>query len=657
MKRRATKLERRAALRRRVLLAGWLLGACVILARSAALQVVEGSEWRGVALNQHRKTVQVPAARGTILDRDGVPMAVSQERFRVSVAPPELRDADEAAALLSEALGLGEREAGRVTRSKKRWVVLGGHHPPSVKELLGGVRGIYLERDLPRYYPHGDLARAVLGNVRDGKGAGGVEQAFDETLNGRPGEEIQARDSGGNPVPGETVLVEAPVTGGEVVLTLDMDLQEIAHEALSHQLEETGARRGDLLITDPNTGEILAMVSLPGGPGAGMAALTTPYEPGSTLKPFTVAALLNHRAATMEDSVDTGMGTWTVAGRTLHDVHPKTGYLTLGESLRYSSNVGVAKMAQGLTPAQQYENLRDFGFGVITGIGVPGEASGILRRPDRWSGQSAASLAIGYEISVTPLQMAMAYGALANGGKLMEPRLVREVRDGRGKVLERNRPRMVRRVVPKRVTKEITPVLVEVVDQGTGTRARLSTFSVAGKSGTARAYDPSGGYSQGGYHSSFIGFFPAENPQMVILVKLERPQGAYYGGATAAPVTRATLEAVLAARRAPIDRSALASMARRPDSSPSVPAVRFASRGVEPPAPPSETPADPDGAAIPVPDVSGLTARAAVRRLHALGLRVSWTTDGTISGTHPVAGTRLAPGDTVRLRAYRGDDG
>jgi cell division protein FtsI (penicillin-binding protein 3) len=144
---------------------------------------------------------------------------------------------------------------------------------------------------------------------------------------------------------------------------------------------------------------------------------------------------------------------------------------------------------------------------------------------------------------------------------------------------------------------------------------------------------------------------------MVILVKLERPQGAYYGGATAAPVTRATLEAVLAARRAPIDRSALASMARRPDSSPSVPAVRFASRGVEPPAPPSETPADPDGAAIPVPDVSGLTARAAVRRLHALGLRVSWTTDGTISGTHPVAGTRLAPGDTVRLRAYRGDDG
>jgi cell division protein FtsI (penicillin-binding protein 3) len=314
-------------------------------------------------------------------------------------------------------------------------------------------------------------------------------------------------------------------------------------------------------------------------------------------------------------------------------------------------------LAQGLTHAQQYENLRDFGFGAATGVGVPGEASGILRRPEFWSGQSAVSLAIGYEISVTPLQMTMAYGALANGGKLMEPRLIREVRDRHGRVLIENKPRVVRRVVPRRVTREITPVLVSVVDGGTGTRARLATFSVAGKSGTSRAYDANGGYARGGYFSSFIGFFPAEDPQLVIFVKLERPEGAYYGGATAAPVTRATLEAVLAAREPPIDRRALASMAKRADAP--APAtdgavLRFASL---PPVLPD--PADPvlEAGRVPVPDVSGLPARAAIRRLHALGLRVEWRSDGPIAGTLPAAGTHVARGDTIRLRTGRGDDG
>ena len=552
------------------------------------------------------------------------------------------------------------RKARAIAGSSKRWVVVAGHFSTAVREVLGGVPGIYLERDLPRFYPHDNLVRAVLGSLYGGRGADGVEAAYDSILRGRDGQEIQARDSRGEPVPGETVLVQAPESGGEVVLTLDLDLQEIAHEALSAAIEETGSRGGDLLITDPSTGEILAMVSLPTGTGAGMSSLTTPYEPGSTLKPFTVAAILSNGVATMKDSVDTGAGSWRVAGRTLNDVHPKGGYLTMADALRFSSNVGIAKLAQGLAPARQYENLRDFGFGVSTGIGIAGEASGILRKPEQWSRQSPASLAIGYEISVTPLQMAMAYGALANGGKLMEPRLIKEVRDGRGRVVEQNRPRMVRRVVPKRVTREITPILVDVVDQGTGTRARLSTFAVAGKSGTARAYDPEGGYAAGSYYSSFIGFFPAEAPQLVVFVKLARPQGAYYGGATAAPVTRATLEAILAARQAPIDRRALASMARRtadPVPAGNVP-TRFASWSLDGPAaeaPPAARTADPTR--IPVPDVSGLPARAAVRRLHALGLRVSWPHDGPITGTVPPSGSHVARGDTVRLESREGDDG
>jgi len=375
-----TKQERRTAFRRRLLLAGWLMGGAVILARAAELQVVEGADWHVVAEGQHRKTVQVPASRGAILDRNAVPMAVSRERVRVSVAPHELANADQAAGLLSEALELSPRKARAIVGSSRRWVVVAGHYSTAVREILSGVPGIYLERSLPRFYPHGDLVRAVLGSLQDGRGADGVEAAYDSILRGRDGQEIQARDSRGAPVPGETVLVQAPESGSEVVLTLDLDLQEIAHEALSAAVEETGSRGGDLLITDPSTGEILAMVSLPSGTGTGMSSLTTPYEPGSTLKPFTVAAILNNGVATMDDSVDTGVGSWRVAGRTLNDVHPQGGYLTLGDALRVSSNVGIAKLAQGLSPAEQYENLRDFGFGVSTGIGIAGEASGTVVR-------------------------------------------------------------------------------------------------------------------------------------------------------------------------------------------------------------------------------------------------------------------------------------
>lgn len=440
-----------------------------------------------------------------------------------------------------------------------------------------------------------------------------------------------------------------------MVLTLDLDLQEIAYEALSGALDETGAEGGDLLITDPRTGEILAMVSLRnGGADPALSAVNTPYEPGSIMKPFTVAGLLARGLVSLGDSVDAEEGVWTVAGRTIRDVHAE-GELTLADALRVSSNVGVAKAARAFTPAQQYESLRDFGFGSPTGISLPGEATGTLRRPGRWSRQSSASLAIGYEVSVTPLQMAMAYGALANGGRLMEPRLVREIRDSEGRVVERRSPRVVRQAVPLNVTRAVSRVLVDVVEDGTGTAARLSSFSVAGKSGTSRVYG-GGGYEVGGYFSSFAAFFPADDPQLVVFVKLERPRGQYYGGATAAPVTRSTLEAVLSVRRPPLDRGALARTRRASARTPPPTApVRFAalpasgrddpsargSQGVPMPTVTRE--------GVPVPEVAGLPLRTAVRRLHALGLRAEVPGVGGVVGSDPGAGHRLSVGDTVRI--------
>ncbi|MBW3535765.1 MAG: PASTA domain-containing protein [Gemmatimonadetes bacterium] len=657
--------------RRRLMLVAWMLGACVLVARAVQLQVLEGAVWREAALQQHRTSEEVPAARGTIVDRDGVVLAVSRETYRVSVAPHEVRDRDALETLLVETLDLSPREARRVTDPGRRWIVVPGRFPPSVREPLSGVRGVHLERQLDRFYPHGELARGLLGTVLDGEGVGGIEQAFDDLLRGTPGRQVLARDNVGTPIPGEILVVEPPAAGGEVHLTLDLDLQEIAHQALSEAVEKTGSRGGDLLVTDPSTGEILALVSMKDGRSDALAAINAPYEPGSTLKPFTVAALLGSGLASLEDSIDTGNGTWTVAGRTLHDVRGY-GAMTLADALRHSSNVGVAMAASVLDPGTHYEALRDFGFGMETGIELPGEVPGLLRRPERWSAQSPVSLAIGYEIAVTPLQMAMAYGALANGGDLMEARLVRELRDARGGLVERREARRVRRAVPRGVTRELARVLVDVVEDGTGTAARLGTFRVAGKSGTSRAYGEDG-YAAGRYFASFAGFFPADDPQLVIFVKLHAPRGAYYGGATAAPVTRATMEAVLAARRTPLDRRALIDAARRtsldrrallesarrdPQPVREAPGVRFAALTADArqplPAPqPAMTSPLPSGV-VRVPDISGLSPRAAVRRLHAVGLRVTWDGGGGVLGTAPGAGTHVAPGDTVLVGAAVG---
>lgn len=621
--------------RRRLLLAGWLLTCVGIVGRSVELQVVEGPAWQAVAARQHRKTIELPAPRGRILDRDGNPLALSHETVRVSVAPGEVRDPEAVAALLSETLDVPLRALRDDVTSGRRWVVLPGTYPPAVRERLAGVRGVYLETELQRVYPHGDLARSILGSVRDGEGAGGVEQAFDTVLRGRPGRVILARDSEGREIPGESYMVEASRAGNDLVLTIDLALQEIAHEALEDAISSTGARGGDLLITDPATGEILAMASLRDGRPT-LSAVNTPYEPGSTLKPFTVAALLGEGLASLEDSVDTGDGSWTVAGRTVRDVHPH-GRMTLGDALRVSSNVGIARFATDLPAADQYQALRDFGFGAPTGVELPGEAAGTLRRPSEWSRQSPVSLAIGYEIAVTPIQMAMAYGALANGGRLMEARLTRE------------EPRTLRRVVREDVADAIGRVLVEVVEDGTGTAARLgNAFRVAGKSGTSRAYGEDG-YERGSYFASFAGFFPADAPQLVVFVKLERPQGAYYGGAAAAPVTRATLEAILAARRPPLDRGALVQAASAAPPRSAFLSASFASRSVPPVLEGSAR--APRVGDVPVPDVRGLSPRVAARRLHALGLRVAVEGGGPVGATVPAAGSRLAPGDTVRLRA------
>jgi cell division protein FtsI (penicillin-binding protein 3) len=641
--------------RRLTLLGGFGAAMLLVLGQAVRLQAVEGEKWARMAEEQQRERVPLAARRGSIFDRDGVPLALSHETFRVSVAPHELLDRRAAARQLRDALGLSAADAERAIDDRRRWVVLRGRFTAEQRRRVGEMRGVYFERRLERFYPQGEIAREVIGVVAgDGRALGGVEQQLDALLRGEPGYSVLRRDARGRAQPTISLPVVDPVDGADVHLTIDFDLQEIADGALREAIDSTGASGGDLLISDPRTGEVLAAVSRRDGRARSLTAITEPYEPGSTLKPFLAAAILQEGRATLQDTVFAENGRWNDGRRTVTDTHAAE-WLTLRDVIRVSSNIGIIKFNERLTPGEQYQYLRDFGFGTPTGIEYPAESTGRLRRPAAWTAYSPASLAMGYEISVTPLQMMAAYGALANGGVLLEPYLVREVREPGGRPPRERGTQPVRRVLSPEVTSQITDALVAVVREGTATRAAYATFAVAGKTGTARRTGPGGRYEAGSYTSSFAGYFPADAPQMVIFVKLDQPRGGYYGGLTAAPVTRETLQGLLAARSTGFDtRPLLASRlpasrrgnrpGRAPEHSGREGTFVF-DLGDGLPAPGTMGAADP----VRVPAVETLSLRDATRRAHAVGLQVRVQGSGRVVRTVPAAGEGMARGDTLLL--------
>src|SRR6478672_5371873 len=385
----------------------------------------------------------------------------------------------------------------------------------------------------------------------------GLELALDTLLRGTPGAVTTMRDGHGRRFESPQSPRRAPVQGNTVVLTINHELQEIAERALADAVAKMGAEGGDVVVVDPTDGEVLAMASKRQDPRAtASTALTEPYEPGSTLKPFIAATLLEKKRARESDVVKTFGGQMEINGRVINDDHPAASY-NLAEVIRWSSNIGIVQFAERLSPREEFEALRDFGFGTATGVPYPVEASGTLREPARWSSQSANSIAMGYEVAVTPLQLAAAYVSLANDGELLQPQLVREIRSPDGTVLYRRERRVVRRVVSPTVARRVRTMLLGVVEEGTAVKADLGSFALAGKTGTARR-TVNGRYAAGEHIPTFVGLFPADRPQFVILVKIDNPRGAYVGGLTAAPVTKAVLQAALASRHAALDLGGLA---------------------------------------------------------------------------------------------------
>jgi cell division protein FtsI (penicillin-binding protein 3) len=406
--------------------------AALLVIRSAQIQLWEGRDWAARARKQHYRAREVPAPRGALLDARSVPLAQSRELVKLSIAPGEVRDRTALRRGLRK-LGVPAVWVARATDARRKWVVLPGRYLPVDASSVAAMRGVYSEIAIDRVYAHGEAMRRVVGRLDANEAPiDGLELALDSLLRGRPGTVLIARDAGGRRAPSREERGLAAVPGHKVVLTLSRELQDIAERALCDAVERMGATGGDVVILDPHTGEFRALAShRTDGSFSGVPALSEPFEPGSTLKPFFAAALLARGRAKPDERIDTENGVYTVDGRTITDVHAEKS-MTLGQVIRQSSNIGIVKFASRLPPREQYAVLRDLGFGTPSGVPFPSEAAGTLKTPDEWTRFSPASLAMGYEIAVTPVQLALAYAAIANGGELLEPTIVREIRGPRG---------------------------------------------------------------------------------------------------------------------------------------------------------------------------------------------------------------------------------
>jgi cell division protein FtsI (penicillin-binding protein 3) len=472
--------------------------------------------------------------------------------------PTSLENPSAVARHLSPVLRIRSSELEKKLRQNKSFVWLARKVEPEqgrrLEQLsLGGI-GVVMEGQ--RFYPNGPLLAHVLGfSGMDGQGLEGLERRYDTQLHGEKRVTVLQRDALGRTIFPKGGKEQVPTQGQALTLTVDEVIQYIAEKELDETVVRTHAISGTIIVMEPQSGAILAMAVSPRfDPNSVSAltpdrwrnrALTDTYEPGSTMKAVVAAAALEEKVMTPGSMIFGENGKMTIASTTIHD-HEKLGWMTFSEMIQKSSNIGAAKTGMALGDQRLYRYLQAFGFGQRTEIDLPGEVNGLLKAPKSWGRRTLASISMGQEIGVTPLQMVSAIATLANGGVMMKPYVVSEVRDQKGLLLMEVLPHAKRRVVLEETAKTVTTMLERVVTHGTGTKAAIPGFRVAGKTGTAQKIDPrTGGYSSTLFVGSFVGYVPAESPRLAMIVVIDEPQGEAWGGTVAAPVFRRVGEQVL----------------------------------------------------------------------------------------------------------------
>ncbi|HEX5068338.1 MAG TPA: penicillin-binding protein [Myxococcota bacterium] len=687
---------------RRVEVALGLLGLAflALTLRAAHLSVFdERGAARGDA--QSLRTLILPPSRGEIVDRSGASLALSVDAPSIYAQTKEVADPATAARGLARVLGVDARELAKRFSERRGFQFVARWVTPEQAERVHalGLAGIGIAEEPRRVYPYHRLAASTLGFANiDGTGVRGIEQQEDSWLRGTTRRMSVERDGSGRLLPMQHGTPRG-TSGGDLMLTLDATLQADAERELAEEIRATGARGGVVIALDPHTGDILSLAEAPSFDpnhfreldygSTRSSAFLDASEPGSSFKAFLVAAALDKGAITADEKIDCGDGSLRVPGKTIHDKEPR-GVLDPAGILRVSSNIGAVHIAYALGPSDHYEMLRRFGFGEITGSGFPDESAGVLRSWKEWRPVDHATIAYGQGISVTPIQLAAALGALANGGEWLAPRLVAARRAPGGPWLP-TPPARGHRVVSPATAASVLRMMESVVGEGgTGVRAALPGIRVAGKTGTAQKFDTrEGRYSQQRFRSWFVGVAPADAPRIVIVVGLDEPKRPYHtGGMSAAPLFAAVARSQLAQQGIHVENTpALIAQADLPDEgaeaeddAPHVgagPPVHAPAPRPEPPAPrpvaaaaakpaPAPAPQAPQTAApvaapagdvevasfrgrVLLPDFRGLSLEEVTRITASQGLQVKVQGRGRAVAQEPPPGTILPAGGAVRV--------
>lgn len=539
----------------RRIVAAKILFAVLFLAiggRAIQLQLWEGDKLMRLGQRQHLKEWIVLPKRGAVFDRTGEPLALSMESQSVYARPHRIQDPTRLARSLAPILNLPLAETKQKITSEKPFVWMKRQVSSAEAEKIQAlnVDGIGMFYEPHRQYPQGQLAGQLLGFVgRDSEGLEGLELKYNDYIRGETGSSIAERDALGRRVLVQGVEGLHIPPGSDIHLTLDTSIQYMAEKELEASVMKYRAKAGVAIVIEPFTGEVLALANYPSFNPNNYAkqspeqrrnrAVTDSFEPGSTFKTILAAASLEEGIVGKDDLFYCEMGKYPYAGKIIHDTHPY-GWLPFSKILQVSSNIGFTKVAEKVKKERYYRYIEKFGFGQLSGIDLPGEVPGLVRRPESWSAIDLATHAFGQGISTTPLQLIMAYAAIANGGFLMRPYVGRRVLAPDGSVVLENQPHVVRRVISEKTAKLLASMLQDVTSEGgTGVMANVEGFEVAGKTGTAQKADPvHGGYAAKKRVGSFVGFVPANNPRLVALVLIDEPEVNVYGGIVAAPVFR-----------------------------------------------------------------------------------------------------------------------
>jgi cell division protein FtsI (penicillin-binding protein 3) len=635
------------------------------MGRLAYLQLFKYSEYYSRAQHQQRLIVDVGASRAEIFDRNMNPLAMSVPVDSAFAVPSEIADPNMVARLLGKILDVPSDEIATRLAASHSFAWIARKLPPDKAERIAALnlRGIYFQREGGRFYPKRELASHVLGYVDiDEKGLGGIEYALDDDIRTKPGKMLILADAHRRWYDSAD---KAPDKGTSVVLTLDENIQYIAEKELDQAIHDTGAISGTVIVENPNSGELLAVANWPSfNPNAAKdsvpdartdRAVSSLYEPGSVFKIVTLSAAIDQGITRPEEMIDCQNGAIYIAGHRIRD-HKAYGMLSVAQVLANSSDVGAIKVGLRLGAPKFYDYIRAFGFGQPTGVDLPGESKGKLRRLENWTPVSVGSISMGQEVGVTPLQMINAVSAIANGGEIVHPHVVRALRHGM-QLVEPQEPEP-RRVIQATTAATMRRMMEGVVLNGTGKLARLDGYTAAGKTGTAQKFDVSTGhYFAHKLIASFVGFAPINTPAVTILVQLDSPGGAHEGGQVLpylnVPRDIPLLDQVQRAGRASGENKDLAEVSD------------FDSAQAEPDATAVELPpaAGPgavaptvelaEGGGVPTPELRGKTVREVSELCIRLGLNPVLLGTGIASDQSPEAGTPIGRGSKITVQFAR----